>query len=141
VFTTVFVPVRLEPPQHAQEAKAQEASLCKLATRDKAPDSILIFASGFTFMSEPLPIVIEQSVQIAWDYLERAGELDDAVDASQFLRLTIEMMVWRGERRRLLLSNRAIDYDCRREQILTARVNVSGPASLNQPDVSKNTRG
>ena len=79
-----------------------------------------IFASGFTSVSEPLSILIEQSVQIAWDYLERAGELDDAVDASQFLRWTIEMMVRQGERRRLLLSNRAIDYYCRRKQILTA---------------------
>ncbi|MGY3615267.1 hypothetical protein [Bradyrhizobium sp. USDA 10063] len=60
-------------------------------------------------MTEPLPILIEHSVQIAWDFLERTGELDDAAVASRFLVDDIELMVQRGERRRLLLSNKAID--------------------------------
>jgi hypothetical protein len=60
-------------------------------------------------MTEPLPILIEDSVQIAWDFLERAGELDDGAVASRFLVDDIELMVRRGERRRLLLANRAID--------------------------------
>jgi hypothetical protein len=60
-------------------------------------------------MTESLPILIEHSVQIAWDFLERAGELDDALVASRFLVNDIELMVRRGERRRLLLSNKAID--------------------------------
>ena len=29
-------------------------------------------------MAEPLPILIAISVEIAWDYLERTGELGDA---------------------------------------------------------------
>lgn len=61
-------------------------------------------------MTEPLPILIENSVQIAWDYPERTGELGDAAIASRFLANSIELMVRRGERRRLLLSNKAIDH-------------------------------
>lgn len=60
-------------------------------------------------MTEPLPILIENSIQIAWDYLERTGELGDAQLASRFLADSIELMVRHGERRRLLLANRAID--------------------------------
>ena len=60
-------------------------------------------------MSEPLPILMENSVQIAWDYLERTGELGEPEVAGRFLLDTIGVMVRRGERRRLILSNKAID--------------------------------
>jgi hypothetical protein len=60
-------------------------------------------------MYEPLPILVENSIQIAWDYLERTGELGNPEVASQVLLDTIEMMIARGERRKLLLSNKAID--------------------------------
>jgi hypothetical protein len=60
-------------------------------------------------MTEPLPLPIETSMQIAWDYLERSSELGDAAVASRFLVGSIELMVRRGERRRLLLANKAID--------------------------------
>lgn len=60
-------------------------------------------------MSEPLPILIEISIQIAWDYLERSGELGDPNVASRFLMNSVESMVRNGERRRLMLSNKAID--------------------------------
>jgi hypothetical protein len=43
------------------------------------------------------------------DYLERTGELDDPEAASRVLLETVEIMVRHGERRRLMLSNRAID--------------------------------
>ncbi len=56
----------------------------------------------------PISMLIEGSIQIAWDYLERTGEIEDAAVASKFLYDTIEVMVRRGERRRLALSNRAI---------------------------------
>ena len=59
-------------------------------------------------MTEPLPLLIESSIEIAWDYLERTGELGDAVVASRFLSDTVELMVRRGERRRLMLANKAI---------------------------------
>ena len=42
------------------------------------------------------------------DYLERTGQISDAAFASRFLSRTVEEMVRKGERRRLMLSNRAI---------------------------------
>jgi hypothetical protein len=59
-------------------------------------------------MSVSLSQLLEESFQIAWEYLERAGELDDAAAASRFLSDTIETMIRRGQRSRLALSNRAI---------------------------------
>ena len=59
-------------------------------------------------MSEPLDILMDDSIQIAWDYLKRAGEIDDEAVASRFLVIHIESLIRRGERRRLLLSNKAI---------------------------------
>ena len=59
-------------------------------------------------MSEPLPILMESAVQIAWDYLERTGELDDPEIASKFLLDSVELMIRQEVRSRLLLSNRAI---------------------------------
>ena len=57
-------------------------------------------------MTEPLPLLIDSSIEIAWDYLNR--ELGDAMVAGRFLSDTIELMVRRGERRRLMLANKAI---------------------------------
>ena len=56
----------------------------------------------------PISMLIEGSIEIAWDYLERADEIEDTAVASRFLYDTIELLVRRGERRRLALSNRAI---------------------------------
>ena len=56
-----------------------------------------------------MPLLIETSVQIAWNYLDRSGELGDVAVASRFIVGSIELMVRRGERRRLLLANTAID--------------------------------
>ena len=60
-------------------------------------------------MPEPLPILMEKSIEIAWDYLERSGELGEPETASRFLLDRVEEMVRRGERRQLVLSNKAID--------------------------------
>jgi hypothetical protein len=59
-------------------------------------------------MSERLPILVENAVQIAWDYLEKTGQIDDPEITSWLLLDTIEHMVRCGERRRLALSNGAI---------------------------------
>jgi hypothetical protein len=64
---------------------------------------------GKTFSRMSDWVLIENSVQIAWDYLERSGELGDASTAGRFLADTIAAMVKRGERRKLMLSNKAID--------------------------------
>jgi hypothetical protein len=59
-------------------------------------------------MYQPIPILVENSFQIAWDYLERTGELGNPEVASQVLIDTIVMMIRRGERRKLLILNNAI---------------------------------
>ena len=60
-------------------------------------------------MSElPLYFLIEDSLQIAWNYLERTGELEEPETAGRILIDAIELMIRQGVRSRLLLSNRAI---------------------------------
>jgi hypothetical protein len=53
--------------------------------------------------------LIEQSFQIAWGVLERTGELREPNWSANFLLDEIIGMLRSGERRRLVLSNRAID--------------------------------
>jgi hypothetical protein len=53
--------------------------------------------------------LIEQSFQIAWGVLERTGELGEPNWSANFLLDVIIGMLRCGERRRLVLSNRAID--------------------------------
>jgi hypothetical protein len=59
-------------------------------------------------MTISLSQLLEESLQIAWEYLERTGELGDGAAASRFLCENIEGMIRRGGRSRLALSNRAI---------------------------------
>jgi hypothetical protein len=62
----------------------------------------------FSSMNEAPPLLMEDSVQIAWDYLQQTGEIDDAPMAGKFLLDAVEQMIRTGERRRLMLSNNAI---------------------------------
>lgn len=55
-----------------------------------------------------LSILLEESVEIAWCYLERTGELGDPSEARRFLSDVIVSMIRRGTKSRLILSNRAI---------------------------------
>ena len=51
-----------------------------------------------------------QSFEIAWKYLDQSGLLTgERRDAAHFILGRIDRMMLRGERRRLLLSNAAID--------------------------------
>ncbi|QIG97380.1 MULTISPECIES: hypothetical protein [unclassified Bradyrhizobium] len=65
-------------------------------------------------MTEPLPPLIESSLQIAWDFLGGLDEIDDAQQTAEFLLGNIKSQMLKGERRRLVLSNRAIDSFRRR---------------------------
>ena len=65
--------------------------------------------SCFAPMSEPLPILVESSLQIAWDFLDGTGQIADPQETAEFLLRNINSQVLKGERRRLILSNRAID--------------------------------
>jgi len=60
-------------------------------------------------MSEPVPLLMENSIQIAWDYLEGTDELGDPEVAARFLTDAVEILIRRGETRKLMLANRAID--------------------------------
>jgi hypothetical protein len=60
-------------------------------------------------MAEPLPVIVESSLQIAWDYLGGLGEIADQQQTAEFLLRNIQSQILRGERRTLMLSNRAID--------------------------------
>jgi hypothetical protein len=65
--------------------------------------------SCFDFMSEQLPHLVEHSLQIAWDFLNRTGQISDPHETAEFLLRNINSEVMRGERRTLMLSNRAIN--------------------------------
>ena len=54
------------------------------------------------------PLLLEESVKIAVDFLERTGEVDDIGETCQFLVNKIGFMIAQGQRNRLLLANRAI---------------------------------
>ena len=60
-------------------------------------------------MTEPLPTLVENSLQIAWDFLEASGGIEDPQQTAEVLLGAIKNLVLRGENRRLMLSNRAID--------------------------------
>ena len=60
-------------------------------------------------MSEPAVILIERSIQIAWDYLDRTGELGEPEIAARVLLDAVQQLMREGERRPLMLSNKAID--------------------------------
>ena len=53
--------------------------------------------------------LMEISIQIAWDYLDRTGELGEPQVAARILMDTVERMIRHGENRPLKLSNNAID--------------------------------
>ncbi|AJA63385.1 hypothetical protein JQ582_04155 [Bradyrhizobium japonicum] len=56
------------------------------------------------------PELRAQSFEIAWKYLDQSGLLTgEPNDSARFILNRIDRMMLRGERRRLLLSNAAID--------------------------------
>jgi len=67
------------------------------------------FDAGSILMSEPIPWLIENAIQIAWHYLESTGQIIDSAEASKCLLKTVDEMVLKGEHRKLMLANRAID--------------------------------
>lgn len=60
------------------------------------------------FRDDADPQLREEAKQIAWDFLDRSGDIDDPAEVSRFLTDAIEFMIGQGQRNRLVLSNRAI---------------------------------
>ena len=52
--------------------------------------------------------LLESAVAIAFDFLQRTGEIDEEIEACHFLANKVGFMMAKGERNRLLLANRAI---------------------------------
>jgi hypothetical protein len=52
--------------------------------------------------------LMERSIEIAWDYLERSGQISDPESTSNFVLTSVEHNVRLGELRQLTLVNRAI---------------------------------
>jgi hypothetical protein len=59
-------------------------------------------------LTDSLAVLLEQSLEIAWNYLQRTGEIGHDQRAIDFLTTDIANRMRRGERSRLLLANRAI---------------------------------
>lgn len=51
---------------------------------------------------------LEESFDIAWSFLEKSGELREAAESANIILDCIEQQVLAGERRTLMLANRAI---------------------------------
>ncbi len=60
-------------------------------------------------MRDPVANPMETSLQIAWDYLDRTGELGEPQIAARILVDTVARMIRHGENRPLKLSNNAIN--------------------------------
>jgi hypothetical protein len=59
-------------------------------------------------LTDSLAVLLEQSVEIAWNYLQQTGEIEQDRQATDFLTTDIADRMRRGERSRLVLANRAI---------------------------------
>lgn len=57
-------------------------------------------------MDVSLSQLVEESVEIAWVYLQQTGELEN--DAARYLSDTIVAMIRSGQRNRMFLANMAI---------------------------------
>ena len=66
------------------------------------------------------PILMENAIQIAINYLHRSGEMDDCVEACDFLVDNIAIMIRRGQRNKIVLANRAIAAFQRNRALRTA---------------------
>jgi hypothetical protein len=60
-------------------------------------------------MTDALAALVENSLQIAWDFLEASGEIENPQQTAEVLLGTIKNLLLRGEHRSLMLSNKAID--------------------------------
>jgi hypothetical protein len=60
------------------------------------------------FKDAAAPLLMENAIQIALNYLHRSGEMDDYVETCDFLVDNIATMIRRGQHNKLVLANRAI---------------------------------
>lgn len=53
--------------------------------------------------------LLQQSFEIAWNVLDMSGDIGNREEAARYLLDNISQMIAQGEKRRLLLTNVAID--------------------------------
>ena len=59
------------------------------------------------FRDDPA-LLLEEAVQIAFNFLSRSGEVEDPMEAAGFLADRILFLMSQGQRNRVALANRAI---------------------------------
>lgn len=73
-----------------------------------------------------VPALLENAVQIALNYLDRAGEIDDYPKTYHFLLEKVELMLRQGQYNKIVLANRAISAF---EEHLNARTIEASPVA------------
>jgi hypothetical protein len=78
--------------------------------------------SGASAVEVSLSKLLEESVDIAWAYLQRTSELGDGNIAARFLTDSIDAMIRSGQRNRMFMANMAIiKYRQSRDSVISIR--------------------
>ena len=83
-----------------------------------------------TWFTDNPATLLEDAVQIAFNFLARSGEVDDPMETAGYLADKIFFMMSQGQRNRIALANRAITaYQQDREARMNERTIVYEHAS------------
>ena len=66
------------------------------------------FSNSSADFGDGVALLMASAIQIALNYLQRSGEIDDYTETCEFLADKVEAMMRQGQRNRLVLANRAI---------------------------------
>jgi hypothetical protein len=66
------------------------------------------FSNSSADFGEGVALLMAGAIQIALNYLQRSGEIDDYTETCEFLADKVTAMITQGQRNRLVLANRAI---------------------------------
>jgi len=70
------------------------------------------------------PLLMEDSIRVAIDFLDRSGEIEDFDETFQFLVDQVGFMIAQGQRNKLLLANRAISAFQRYRRVRTIELSL-----------------
>ena len=110
-------PLTIQLSDDKTEAKIR-ATMLPMSAKD-IEDAIGALAMARSQMQPPIPADYPQDhsahrhqgthYYVAWDFLGGCGEIGDQQETAEFLIRDINVQIFKGERRMLMLSNRAID--------------------------------
>jgi hypothetical protein len=66
------------------------------------------FSNSSADFGDGVALLMASAIQIALNYLQRSGEIDDYTETCEFLADKVTAMIRQGQRNRLVLANRAI---------------------------------